>query len=129
MGFAGVYIFLDDISLIPIEVAPLRDKIPIVTLPTDTSSIPPRAKQIPQEGQSNISPDFEKRSVMPTISFEHNSSELNPFFQKALSDLVPSLLNGYCVVTISGHTDDIGSDRTNQKLARVRAQVVADFLI
>jgi len=129
-AYSGVYVFMDDISLVPIERTILPDNIAPISSVADTISEPQVNTQLLEPTPpSLIAQQMDLMSAMPTISFEHNSSELNQFYQSILSDLAPKLLQENCQVLISGHTDNSGDDSNNQRLSRMRAQAVADFLI
>ncbi|NOU12548.1 MAG: OmpA family protein [Methylococcaceae bacterium] len=68
--------------------------------------------------------------TMPSsITFGLDSAELTPQARTAL-DSVAKVLNQYpeSTITITGHTDDLGSDSHNQKLSESRAASVAGYL-
>jgi outer membrane protein OmpA-like peptidoglycan-associated protein len=68
--------------------------------------------------------------TMPSsITFGFNSSQLTPDAQNALNS-VANVLNQYpdSTITVTGHTDDIGSDAYNQNLSQQRAASVAAYL-
>lgn len=68
--------------------------------------------------------------TMPSsITFGLNSADLTPQARTAL-DSVAKVLNQYpdSTITITGHTDDLGSDSHNQKLSESRAASVAGYL-
>jgi len=68
--------------------------------------------------------------TMPSsITFGLDSAELTPQAKTAL-DSVARVLNQYpeSTITITGHTDDLGSDSHNQKLSESRAASVAGYL-
>jgi outer membrane protein OmpA-like peptidoglycan-associated protein len=64
------------------------------------------------------------------IPFASGSSRLTPQVQDTLNS-VASVLNQYpkSTVTVTGHADDIGTDRANQRLSEQRARSVANYLI
>jgi len=64
------------------------------------------------------------------IPFASGSARLTPQAQNTLNS-VASVLNQYpeSAVTVTGHADDIGTDRANQRLSEQRARSVADYLI
>lgn len=67
---------------------------------------------------------------MPSsITFDFNSAHLTPQAQSAL-DSVANVLNQYrdSTITITGHTDDVGSDSYNQRLSEQRAASVSTYL-
>lgn len=64
------------------------------------------------------------------LLFEVNKSTLRSDHVSMLSPIVEYLkLHPYRLVTISGHTDDTGSEEHNLALSNRRARVVADYLI
>lgn len=68
--------------------------------------------------------------TMPSsITFGLDSAQLTPQAKTAL-DSVARVLNQYpeSTITITGHTDDLGSDSHNQKLSENRAASVAGYL-
>ncbi len=68
--------------------------------------------------------------TMPnSITFAYDSAQLTPDAQNALNS-VANVLNQYpaSTITVTGHTDDIGSDSYNQKLSEQRAASVAGYL-
>ena len=74
-------------------------------------------------------PRFEKITMAATELFAFDSAKLNPN-QPKLDDLATLLNNNPSVgnVTITGHTDRIGSDQYNQKLSEQRANSVKAYL-
>ncbi len=71
-----------------------------------------------------------KVMALKGVSFEFNSSRLQPDSRKILGDIV-GILKRYpdMQVEIAGHTDWIGSDEYNQRLSLSRAQSVQNFLL
>jgi outer membrane protein OmpA-like peptidoglycan-associated protein len=68
--------------------------------------------------------------TMPSnVTFAFDSAVLTPEAQNAL-DSVAKVLNQYqdSTITVTGHTDDIGSDKYNQRLSELRAASVATYL-
>jgi outer membrane protein OmpA-like peptidoglycan-associated protein len=64
------------------------------------------------------------------ILFSTGSSMLNISSQEALTKFAETLQsNAETNVTISGHTDNSGSDKINQPLSEKRAESVANFLV
>jgi OOP family OmpA-OmpF porin len=74
-------------------------------------------------------PRFEKVTMSATELFAFDSAKLNPN-QPKLDELATLLNNNPSVgnVTITGHTDLIGSDKYNQKLSEQRANSVKAYL-
>ena len=67
---------------------------------------------------------------MPSaVSFDFNSSSLKPQFMPALNQVAQTLASYQSTyVTVTGHTDSVGSAEANQRLSEQRAQSVADYL-
>jgi type IX secretion system PorP/SprF family membrane protein len=64
------------------------------------------------------------------FKFEFNSSELDDETEDFLRDLTTTLKeNEYLKVRISGHTDNVGTDKFNLRLSEKRAGVVKQHLI
>ncbi|WP_199481236.1 OmpA family protein [Vibrio owensii] len=73
-------------------------------------------------------PQFHTISVSSRPYFDFDSSTLNPKQElKNLATQINQSVSGQ--VTITGHTDNRGSERYNQALSEKRAQAVADYLI
>ncbi|SFU80377.1 OmpA family protein [Pseudoduganella namucuonensis] len=75
-------------------------------------------------------PRFEKVTMSATELFAFDSAKLNPN-QPKLDELATLLNNNPSVgnVTITGHTDRLGSDKYNQKLSEQRANSVKQYLV
>jgi peptidoglycan-associated lipoprotein len=68
--------------------------------------------------------------VLPEILYDLGRWELKPQFQDSLQGLITTLdLNETIVVEIAAHTDQRGSDESNDILSQRRAQSVVDYLI
>lgn len=85
-----------------------------------------------QNGQINISKRADNTLVVTMTSntaFDTNSSVLKPGFTPSL-DKIAKVVNTYgkTTLTIVGHTDNVGSDASNQTLSERRAQSVVDYL-
>ncbi len=66
-----------------------------------------------------------KITMNSEVSFDFNSSRLQPAFERSL-DKVSAILNRYprTSIQIIGHTDDVGSEVYNQQLSEKRARAV-----
>lgn len=66
-----------------------------------------------------------KITMNSEVSFDFNSSRLQPAFERSL-DKVAGILNRYpkTRIKIIGHTDNVGSEVYNQQLSEKRAQAV-----
>jgi len=75
--------------------------------------------------------DAPKPSIELTINFEFNSAKLSLDSQSQLSELGKALnsneLSPYRI-TVTGHTDGVGSDAYNMDLSKRRAAAVVSFL-
>jgi OmpA-OmpF porin, OOP family len=68
--------------------------------------------------------------VLVGVNFDFNKTSLRPESVPVLDHTVEILLkNPEVKVEIQGHTDNIGSDKHNQKLSLQRAEAVRNFLI
>ncbi len=68
--------------------------------------------------------------ILKNIFFEFGKSALKPESYVELDNVVKLLQNNETVrLEISGHTDNIGSLRTNTKLSEARAKSVVDYLV
>jgi outer membrane protein OmpA-like peptidoglycan-associated protein len=71
-----------------------------------------------------------KKIVLHGINFEFNKSTILPDSKPILEKVRASLAaNPEVTVTISGHTDNAGSDEYNRTLSQQRAQAVKDWLV
>jgi outer membrane protein OmpA-like peptidoglycan-associated protein len=71
-----------------------------------------------------------KFTLQSSLIFDTGKAELRPASQHALQQLAEVLLrNPTLKFEISGHTDDVGDDATNQTLSEARAQSVYNALI
>src|SRR5574340_503316 len=67
-------------------------------------------------------------NMTSNTGFDTNSSVIKPGFTTTL-DKISRVLNQYgkTTVTVTGHTDSVGSDASNQTLSEKRAQSVLDY--
>lgn len=64
------------------------------------------------------------------LKFEFDKAELRPEDRELLSRVAGILMTSRdYMVSVNGHTDDVGSDAYNQKLSEKRAQAVRDYLV
>ena len=70
-----------------------------------------------------------KTFVLRNIFFDFDKSELLPNSFNELEKLFTLLKSGKISITISGHTDNIGSEEYNKALSLARAKAVSDWLI
>ncbi len=103
---------LDTVELEEVEIEPLKE-IESEFLVIDSDSIV-------------ISETFE----LPNILFGSNSDQMLPIAYSSLRKLANYLqFNRNQKISITGHTDDIGNDYSNQSLSERRAKSVQDYLI
>ena len=75
-------------------------------------------------------PVTQKLNYSGDALFGFNKATLQPEGKNALNDLVRELQGAtYEKVTVTGHTDRLGSNAYNQKLSERRAQTVRDYLV
>lgn len=72
---------------------------------------------------------WNKTLVLKNIFFDFDKSELLPASFEELEKLLTFLKANHISITISGHTDNIGSDEYNKALSLSRAASVSDWLI
>lgn len=72
---------------------------------------------------------IEKLVLSGDTNFENNRATLLPSAYAALEDVVKTMKeNPDYKWEVGGHTDAVGSDASNMKLSRLRAQAVVDYL-
>jgi OOP family OmpA-OmpF porin len=66
-----------------------------------------------------------------TTLFDFDKSDLRPMGKEKLDDLVAKVKSHQAVdsITITGHTDSVGTDAYNQKLSERRANSVRDYMV
>ncbi len=68
--------------------------------------------------------------VVLHFNFEFNSSELDEKSMQYLDDLTAALLdNKKLTINLTGHTDNVGSARFNERLSLYRANAIKDYLV
>lgn len=74
--------------------------------------------------------DPPKEFILENVYFDTGKSTLKPTSFKALNDLVEILkIKNTMVVEIQGHTDNVGTDESNNTLSQERAESVKKYLI
>ncbi len=64
------------------------------------------------------------------LKFEFDKAELRPEDRELLSRVAGILMTSHdYMISVNGHTDDIGSDAYNQTLSERRAEAVRDYLV
>jgi len=87
-------------------------------------------KQLRDSGVSVVREGDNINLVMPgNITFNTGNAAINSNFYEVLNS-VALVLKEYdkTIVAVAGHTDNVGSDSTNQSLSQQRAQSVASYL-
>jgi type IX secretion system PorP/SprF family membrane protein len=68
--------------------------------------------------------------VVLHFNFEFNSSDLDETSTKYLDDLTAALLeNKHLNIDLTGHTDNVGSEKFNQRLSLYRANAIKEYLV
>ncbi len=84
-----------------------------------------------QNGQIEMvkNPDHSLVVTMTSATaFDTNSSDVKPGFKPSLDKISKVLVTyGKTTLTVIGHTDNVGSDVSNQALSERRAQAVSDY--
>ena len=74
--------------------------------------------------------DVGAKMVLDNIFFETNKATIKPESEPELERVAQLLIENPTIrLEISGHTDNVGSYRANQKLSEARAKSVVDYLI
>jgi OOP family OmpA-OmpF porin len=96
------YVFIDEVSLIEMESKPANNAVVKVR----------------------------KSIILENVTFNYDSSNLNPSSFSSLNKLLQLLNNQPNIsIKIIGHTDNIGNEVYNKKLSEDRAKAVYDYLI
>lgn len=108
--------------------------VPAPVLDSDGDGVPDDRDQCPNTPQgARVDAKgcvIEQTLVMRDITFEFNSARLTTNAQRLMENVVAFLRADANVnITISGHTDNVGSDAYNLRLSRARANEVRDYLI
>ncbi|GLK89570.1 OmpA family protein [Pseudomonas turukhanskensis] len=108
-----------------------RDKCPGTPPGTrvDANGCPPPA--VIEEVQEQVVVVEDEVIVVRDVLFEFDSAKLTATDKTKLDTIATRLKNEApnAKLTVSGHTDSVGSDAYNQKLSERRAQSVADYLV
>ncbi len=90
----------------------------------------PAAMAAPMAPAPATKPLPQKFSLASDTLFSFDQSALRPAGKGKLDDLVQQLDGAvYDTISVTGHTDRLGSDAYNQKLSERRAQTVKDYLV
>ena len=107
-----------------------RDKCPGTppNTPVDANGCPPQVETVVEEAAPMPA---QETIVVRDLLFEFDSARLTES-DKSILDTVASRLRNEAPnarLTITGHTDSVGSEAYNQQLSERRAQSVADYLV
>jgi outer membrane protein OmpA-like peptidoglycan-associated protein len=90
------------------------------------------AYQTPDKAQQLVAEVLEPKSTVVglPVKFAFNSAEILPENEPQLDAVAEGIkmTNGLSVV-VEGHTDAFGSERYNERLSRLRAAAVKDYLV
>jgi len=108
-----------------------RDKCPGTPRGTvvDANGCPPAAPVVEQVEEVVVVK--EETIVVRDLLFAFDSAKLNPADKAKLDTIVARLRNEApsARLSVTGHTDSVGSDAYNLKLSEKRAKSVADYLV
>ncbi|HJR29847.1 MAG TPA: OmpA family protein [Pseudomonas sp.] len=107
-----------------------RDKCPGTPkgVRVDADGCPPPAPAPVVEEKAVVK---EEVIVIRDVHFQFDSSKLTPADKEVLNTIATRLKqeSSSAQLTVTGHTDSVGSDKYNQKLSDRRAHSVVDYLI
>lgn len=108
-----IYLFIDEISLVPTEGAVSCDCIETNTPETNDFGFA-----------------INKPLILKNINFESGKAKLLPTANEELNKLVLYLKNNVIYkIEIAGHTDNTGNEADNKMLSQERAKALANYLI
>lgn len=117
----NAHYYVDDVSVFAVHKEPeeVIDSVQTITQTTIKQELP-ETKNIPV---------FGKRMVLEQVFFENNKANLLPASFKELNGLIDFLKeNEKAQLQITGHTDAVGNEQSNQVLSELRAEAVATYL-
>lgn len=89
-----------------------------------------RIEDIVKKNQGAARAAGKENWVLVGVNFENNSTKFTDESYPILFHTVQTLLqNPDAKVEIQGYTDNVGSDRSNQRLSEARAKAVKDYLV
>ncbi len=102
--------------------------------PADVKCVTPVVAEAPAPAPAPAAmpePKVEAFAMDATTLFDFDKSNLRPQGKAELDDLVAKVKSHQAVdsITITGHTDSVGTDAYNQKLSERRANSVRDYMI
>lgn len=93
---------------------------------TDPEEVDPEALEetvgAEQDGEDTVA------TLSDRFLFDFGSAELRPTAEQSLDTLAALLQETEGPITVSGHTDSLGTDEINGPLSQERAEAVADYL-
>ncbi|MCO6055621.1 OmpA family protein [Pseudomonas sp. MOB-449] len=106
-----------------------RDKCPGTppNTPVDADGCPPKEEPVAEE----VVVVEHETIVVRDLLFAFDSAKLDPADEAKLDGVASRLKSEApdAKLTVTGHTDSVGSDAYNQKLSERRAHAVADYLV
>lgn len=122
------------IKEVPVERVVVQEVAPAVVLDSDGDGVPDDRDLCPNTpAGARVDANgcvIEQTLVMRDITFEFNSARLTTNAQRLMENVVSFLRSDpEARITISGHTDSVGSEAYNLKLSRDRANEVRDYLV
>ena len=91
---------------------------------------PPPPPPPPPAPEPPPPPPTPKRIILRGVNFDYDKSNIKPEFVPILDEAAQTLKDNPDInVSVSGHTDSIGSDEYNQRLSERRAQAVKQYLV
>lgn len=112
-----------------------RDKCPGTppNTPVDANGCPPEPVPAPPVAEAPAPAPMPKQEtiVVRDVLFEFNKAVLTANDKTKLNSVASRLKNEAptAKLSVSGHTDSVGSDAYNKKLSQKRAQAVVDYLV
>ncbi len=100
--------------------------------PADVKCVKPMVAEAPAPAPAAMpEPKTEAFAMDATTLFDFDKSNLRPQGKEKLDELVAKVKSHQAVdsITITGHTDSVGTDAYNQKLSERRANSVRDYMI
>lgn len=131
-GQGGAYYYIDDVLV-------RRAKPTEELTPQPKESIKPRPKRILEKTEIISTTEIKLDSIdykvgntitLENIFFEFDKATILPESEPELKKL-KDILSDYphLTIQISGHTDNVGSDKYNEKLSEARAKSVVEYLL
>jgi outer membrane protein OmpA-like peptidoglycan-associated protein len=98
--------------------------------PAKPKPAPPPPPPPPPPAKPKPAPKVERTIILDDVLFDFDRSNVKPEAAKILDRLVAFMQeNKNSKVTLSGHTDNVGSDAYNQKLSERRVTAVREYVV